>query len=147
MGKVYGVRSGRNPGIYTSWLARVCCFSSFRWIDSWNREKCLEQVKGVSKAQYRSFSTMAEAKEWMKGDEKEKNHIKKEIKKKKKPRDLDRIRIWTDGSSFFDKQNLSDQTKSRAGSGVYFGDNDPRNRSERLPGECQTNQRAEVYVI
>ncbi|CAG8731323.1 3263_t:CDS:2, partial [Gigaspora rosea] len=30
--------------------------------------------------------------------------------------------------------------------GVFFGNNDSRNLSERLPGECQTNNRAELYT-
>ncbi len=33
-----------------------------------------------------------------------------------------------------------------AGVGAYFGPNDPRNISELLPGEKQTNQRAELMV-
>ena len=54
---------------------------------------------------------------------------------------LGRIRVWTDGSS------LGNGTKrAKAGSGVYFGPGDCRNRSERLPGPIQTNQRAEIYV-
>ncbi len=32
------------------------------------------------------------------------------------------------------------------GVGVWFGENDSRNVSERLPGEKQTNQRAEIYA-
>ncbi|KAF5625136.1 RNase H domain protein [Fusarium tjaetaba] len=52
------------------------------------------------------------------------------------------LRIWTDGSSL-----ANGQAGSRAGLGVYFGPNDERNLAERLPGEPQTNQRAELMAI
>ena len=44
--------------------------------------------------------------------------------------------VYTDGSCMDDC----------AGSGVFFGDGDPRNVSARVPGE-QTNNRAEVYAF
>lgn len=50
--------------------------------------------------------------------------------------------IWTDGSS-----RGNGQTGASAGYGVYFGPNDPRNVSARLPGPRQTNQRAELLAI
>ncbi|KAF4495606.1 ribonuclease H1 [Fusarium agapanthi] len=52
------------------------------------------------------------------------------------------LKIWTDGSSL-----ANGQAGSRAGLGVYFGPNDERNLAERLPGEPQTNQRAELMAI
>ncbi|KAH7270569.1 ribonuclease H-like domain-containing protein, partial [Fusarium redolens] len=52
------------------------------------------------------------------------------------------LKIWTDGSSL-----ANGQADSRAGLGVYFGPNDKRNLAERLPGEPQTNQRAELMAI
>ena len=50
--------------------------------------------------------------------------------------------IYTDGSSL-----ANGQKGSRAGLGVYFGDGDARNVAERLRGEPQTNQRAELMAI
>ena len=50
--------------------------------------------------------------------------------------------IYTDGSSL-----ANGKKGSRAGVGVFFGTNDPRNISERLFGEPQTNQRAELTAI
>lgn len=49
--------------------------------------------------------------------------------------------VFTDGSCL-------DQgtTKARAGSGVWFGDGDRRNRSLRVPRDHQTNQIAELYA-
>ncbi|KAF4950870.1 hypothetical protein FGADI_7910 [Fusarium gaditjirri] len=52
------------------------------------------------------------------------------------------LNIWTDGSSL-----ANGQAGSRAGLGVFFGPNDKRNLAERLPGEPQTNQRAELMAI
>ena len=51
-------------------------------------------------------------------------------------------KVYTDGSSL-----ANGKQGSRAGLGVYFGDNDPRNISERLQGEPQTNQRAELQAM
>ncbi|KAF4335531.1 ribonuclease H1 [Fusarium beomiforme] len=52
------------------------------------------------------------------------------------------LKIYTDGSSL-----ANGQAGSRAGLGVYFGHNDKRNLAERLPGEPQTNQRAELMAM
>ena len=53
----------------------------------------------------------------------------------------DTMIIYTDGSSLG-----NGKVGSQAGLGVFFGVNDPRNVSERLGGEPQTNQRAELMV-
>ncbi|KAM0253142.1 hypothetical protein ACHAP5_000612 [Fusarium lateritium] len=52
------------------------------------------------------------------------------------------LKIWTDGSS-----RGNGNAGARAGLGVYFGRNDERNHAERLPGEPQTNQRAELLAM
>ncbi|PHH63983.1 hypothetical protein CDD80_1166 [Ophiocordyceps camponoti-rufipedis] len=54
----------------------------------------------------------------------------------------DVLKIWTDGSSL-----ANGKVGSRAGVGVFFGDGDARNVSERLEGELQTNQRAELMAM
>ncbi|KAI8598934.1 ribonuclease H-like domain-containing protein [Dissophora ornata] len=54
----------------------------------------------------------------------------------------DTIVIYTDGSSL-----SNGKVGSQAGVGVFFGVNDPRNVSERLDGELQTNQRAELMAV
>ncbi|GKT79118.1 RNase H domain protein, partial [Colletotrichum tofieldiae] len=51
-------------------------------------------------------------------------------------------KVYTDGSSLG-----NGNVGSTAGVGVYFGPNDPRNVSERLEGDPQTNQRAELTAI
>lgn len=50
--------------------------------------------------------------------------------------------VYTDGAS-----SNNGKPHARAGFGVYWGDNDPRNASVRLPGEKQTNQRAEASAV
>ncbi|KAL1866596.1 hypothetical protein VTK73DRAFT_4652 [Phialemonium thermophilum] len=52
------------------------------------------------------------------------------------------LRIYTDGSS-----RGNGYQGAVAGIGVFFGAGDPRNISERLQGEPQTNQRAELTAI
>jgi ribonuclease HI len=54
----------------------------------------------------------------------------------------DVLQIYTDGSSL-----ANGKAGARAGVGVYFGDKDARNVSERLVGEPQTNQRAELMAM
>ncbi|CAG8535282.1 25761_t:CDS:1, partial [Gigaspora rosea] len=51
----------------------------------------------------------------------------------KDDQDTNKLRVWTDGSSFG-----NGSITARAGIGVFWGDNDPRNLSERLSGD-QTN--------
>jgi ribonuclease HI len=50
--------------------------------------------------------------------------------------------IYTDGAC-----TSNGKKGARAGVGVWFGPNHPYNVSERLPGERQTNQRAELTAL
>lgn len=52
------------------------------------------------------------------------------------------VTVYTDGSCLF---NGDDDAK--AGSGVWFGDDDPRNISCRVPGTHQSNQAGEIFAI
>ncbi|CAG8489459.1 34460_t:CDS:2 [Racocetra persica] len=85
-----------------------------------------EYVKGCPGALYKSFYTKIEAQNFI-----DQQNI--EIK--------DIINVWTDG--YCKRNGLSDAIGSI---GVFFGNNDSRNLSERLPGEQQTNNRAEIYA-
>jgi len=76
-------------------------------------------------------------------DKKEEKEEKKEEKKdkiEKKEKDKKEY-IYTDGSC---SNNGSKQAK--AGIGIYFGENDPRNISKRIEGK-QTNNTAELSAI
>ena len=50
--------------------------------------------------------------------------------------------VYTDGAC-----SANGTKEAKAGSGVWFGAGDPRNISKRLPGNPQTNQRAELYAV
>ncbi|KAI8329950.1 ribonuclease H-like domain-containing protein [Chlamydoabsidia padenii] len=50
--------------------------------------------------------------------------------------------VYTDGAS-----RANGRKNAKAGYGVFWGDNDPRNLSAPLEGERQTNQRAEAMAI
>ncbi|KAJ2874987.1 hypothetical protein H4R27_006445 [Coemansia aciculifera] len=54
----------------------------------------------------------------------------------------DKIVVYTDGAS-----SKNGKKGARAGVGVYFGAQDPRNISESLAGPRQTNQRAELMAV
>lgn len=147
--KFYAVAVGRPTGIYTDWT------------------EASEAIKGVKGPKYKKFGTRAEAVDYIK------QHGSKEAiealgaegisqpeprfepipeppakKTKTAPEPIetgpqeDVLNIYTDGSSL-----ANGKIGSRAGLGVFFGASDPRNLSERLPGEPQTNQRAELMAM
>ena len=119
-------------------------------------------IKGVKGPKYKRFATQAEAVDYMKehgsnetvaalgelvglagsGRPEAKPKAKKKQEELALVDDDGTLRIYTDGSSL-----ANGKATSRAGLGVYFGDNDPRNISERLQGEPQTNQRAELMAM
>ncbi|KAH9857507.1 hypothetical protein C2E23DRAFT_704793, partial [Lenzites betulinus] len=51
------------------------------------------------------------------------------------------VEVYTDGSCVTDESG-----RAAAGAGVWFGPNDDRNSSAKVPGESQTNQAAEAYA-
>jgi ribonuclease HI len=50
--------------------------------------------------------------------------------------------VYTDGSC----RNNGEET-AQAGSGIWYGENDPRNKALRVPGQMQSNQAGELYAI
>ncbi|KAG1148597.1 hypothetical protein G6F37_004448 [Rhizopus arrhizus] len=143
MAYFYAVRVGRNPGIYKSW------------------PECKEQVDGIKGAKYKKFPTKEEAEQFVKGDSNTASitqslQVKRRLETesfqstKKTKIDLSSTRypqkkrtvVYTDGAS-----SGNGQKGARAGYGVYWGDNDPRNVSRRLAGLKQTNQRAEATAV
>ncbi|KAF2428085.1 ribonuclease H-like protein [Tothia fuscella] len=54
----------------------------------------------------------------------------------------DSLRVWTDGAC-----RGNGKKGAYGGVGVYFGEKDPRNVGEPLPGPRQTNQRAELTAL
>lgn len=149
----YAVRQGRRPGVYRSWAA------------------CKAQVEGFPNAIYKKFPTHEEAEAFTK----EKSGLKRATTshqrsnipptvsssssspqqrvtttttKKTPPSVLDdsptdgRHIVYTDGAS-----SGNGYHGAKAGYGVFWGDNDPRNQGGPLPGDRQTNQRAELYAM
>lgn len=148
--KFYAVAVGKPPGIYTDW------------------PEAQRATTGVKGPKFKRFSTRAEAVAYIRqfGDKKaiealgekvepvepveveEKlftvkkfTPILRDSEADTKPQE-DILEIWTDGSSL-----ANGRKGARAGLGVYFGPNDPRNLAEKLPGDKQTNQRAELMAI
>lgn len=91
-----------------------------------------EQVDGFKGAQFKSFSSKKEAEEYI-------DMTTYTITSNTEARC---INAWTDGAC---SNNGSDD--ARAGIGVFFGDSDPRNLSERFVLSRPTNQRAEIYAV
>jgi ribonuclease HI len=112
----YAVKFGWQPDIYLTW------------------DECLAQVKGFSEAKFKKFYQRELAEDYINGKE-------EEVPKIENDQDMNSLQVWTDGSSFG-----NGSIHARAGIGVFWGDNDTRNLSERLPGD-QTNNRAEIYAV
>lgn len=140
--RFYAVAVGNPTGIYTEWTDAAVA------------------IKGVKGPKYKKFSSRAEAVGFIKefgnsvtvaalGEDIVAEAPKPERKMTKSAQTIlqnqvpdGTVRVYTDGSSL-----SNGKAGSRAGVGVYFGDNDSRNISERLPGELQTNQRAELMAM
>ncbi|KAK8094511.1 RNase H domain protein [Apiospora hydei] len=133
--KFYAVAIGRDPGIYTDW------------------DIAAEAIKGWKGPKYKKFDTRAEAVEYIRthGNEAGQSFIKDEAieppaKKSKRSAGSSSkagaLHIYTDGSSL-----SNGRAGAVAGVGVFFGAGDSRNISERLEGEPQTNQRAELTAV
>ena len=95
--------------------------------NTWN--ECCDKVKGFKNAIYKKFNNIEDAEEFI-----TKNTEKQDIK-------IDYC-IYTDGAC----RNNGNQN-SQAGIGIYFGENDERNVSEKVNGIKQTNNVAELLAI
>lgn len=141
--KFYAVAVGREPGIYTDW------------------DEASVAIKGWKAPKYKKFGTRDEAIEFIRanGNEEAQKWLLSQSaeppsKKAKKTKtstepggdiiddEPGMLRIFTDGSSL-----SNGRRGATAGVGVFFGEDDERNVSERLEGETQTNQRAELTAV
>eukprot|EP01080_Neovahlkampfia_damariscottae_P003483 gene3483-6132_t len=136
--KFYAVANGRKIGVFSSW------------------NECEQQVKGFPNAKYKSFLSKIEAHAFVKNPTFKKvksniqsnkrkyssyNNDKAENKKPKLEEDDNFTIIYTDGSC------LGNGKKGAVGGvGVFFGEEDSRNLSEKLDDNIfkATNQRAEL---
>jgi ribonuclease HI len=123
--KYYAVRRGRIPGVYQSW------------------PECQAQIHKFPGAEFKSFTNPADANEFIGGESSSFSKKEKEKEEKKKRKLSSSVMIiFTDGAC-----SSNGTTRASAGYGVFFGKNDPRNISGKLPGIAQTNQRAELFAV
>jgi ribonuclease HI len=126
----YAVRVGRVPGIYSDWSA------------------CSAQVTGFAGAQFKKFASREAARAFLAGA----NFPSRQAAAKPKyrrpvpePADtaLPGLTIYTDGSC-----SDNGSVKARAGAGVYFGPDDPRNLAEPVPLALypQSSNAGELYA-
>lgn len=93
-------------------------------------KECEAQVKGFKGGVFKKFPTEDDAKEWL-------EHCGVVVSQ----HSLDTLVVYIDGSCVG-----VGGSHPKAGLGVFYGDFDPRNLSERVTGE-QTNQRAELSAL
>ncbi|KAI8321472.1 hypothetical protein GQ54DRAFT_261703 [Martensiomyces pterosporus] len=146
-GEYYAVRVGRRPGVYRSW------------------GECKEMTSGYPGAVFKKFKHLAQAEAFAglypstptttrpesrsgvgsHGRVKPFSQISWDLEvspPQPAGETADEIIVYTDGAS-----SKNGQVGAKAGVGVYFGYLDPRNVSEPLAGNRQTNQRAELTAI
>ena len=91
-----------------------------------NWESCKQQVQGFKGAQFKKFKTKQEAIDYM-------NDIVEDYIN-------DKIYVYCDGSCIH-----NGKPNAKAGIGIYFGENDPRNVSEAINGH--SNNIAELTAM
>lgn len=110
----YAVRSGHRTGIFNTWA------------------ECKAQTDGYTFPEYKKFSSMDEAREWM------------EAGQQQQTKDLTGYTtVYIDGSC---KPSRDIGDVKVGGIGIYFGDDDARNVSLPYESEKITNQRTELYA-
>jgi ribonuclease HI len=133
----YAVHRGRIPGIYRTWSA------------------CHEQIHKFPHAVYKKFNTRENAEAFVtQGQRGDLSGKVRKVHKNQRGSDIgvvreynnlasNTIQVYTDGSCLYNGTK-----RAKAGVGVYFGQDDPRNMSHPLSrGERQTNNRAEMTAI
>ncbi|RWS27327.1 ribonuclease H1-like protein [Leptotrombidium deliense] len=140
-GDYYAVANGRNVGIYSTW------------------PECDKEVKNFSNARYKKFRSKEEAQRFIdeydqtreiphplkKGTIKKKTHSDKSTSAStsastSSTRDSKHAIVYTDGAC-----SKNGYSGAKAGIGVFWGKNDPRNVSAPLTGR-PTNNRAEIHA-
>lgn len=120
--KFYGVRVGREVGVFETW------------------KECQEQTTHFSGAEFKSFPTREEAEEWVYQNAKHYS-TDSEPFTDEEDSDEDAIKVYTDGAC-----SNNGTPEAKAGIGVFFTEGDPRNFAGRVKGK-QTNNVAEIKAI
>lgn len=107
--KFYGVRVGRNIGIFDTW------------------KECQKSINGFSGAEFKSFLTLEETEKYIKND----NNIKDN---NIKDNNIKYIKVYTDGAC-----SNNGKPNAKAGIGVFFAEGDPRNYSGNFDGKQTNN--------
>lgn len=131
----YAVKNGKNVGIFDNW------------------DECKESISGYSGSIFKKFKYKSQAEEYLDSNKKKKikkiddffssckEEDKEEDKDKEEDNNNDIIYVYTDGACIHNGRE-----NAKAGIGIYFGENDSRNVSERIDGK-QTNNTAELKAI
>lgn len=114
----YAVANGRKNGIFSTW------------------DECKKSVIGFKGAKYKKFSELIEAKYFVAN-----NGALINKKDEKEVQDNVDYYVYTDGSCI-----NNGKKNAKAGMGIYFGKNDPRNFSKRVVGK-QSNNTGELGAI
>ncbi|KAI1325593.1 ribonuclease H [Xylariaceae sp. FL0255] len=139
--KFYAIAVGANPGIYTDWSEAQ---------KSGNLRKHKKFSSRADAIDFMRAHGNADAQQWLLDNEgleppkkkAKKTSTKKNEKKEYPDDDPDVEAVYTDGACSNNGRN-----NPVAGIGVYWGEGDERNVSERLEGDIQTNNRAELTAI
>ena len=116
----YAVASGRTIGVFSTW------------------DECNCAVKGYKNASYKKFDTKQEAEEFVANN----GVVQDAYSSVGELVDFEPdYYVYTDGAC-----SKNGTRTASAGIGIYFGENDPRNLSEKLIGK-QTNNLAELTAI
>ncbi|AKP68011.1 ribonuclease H family protein [Companilactobacillus ginsenosidimutans] len=129
MQKYYAVRRGRKPGIYRSW------------------PDCQKQVNGFENARYKSFTTEAEAEEFLKGKDSFKPRAKSSKKVSENLDDYDVV-VYTDGGSRNHGNVKGGHVKSTDTAAWAYHINNQGEVTEGTDGEFgATNNRMEIMAL
>jgi ribonuclease HI len=120
----YVVASGRTTGIFSS------------------STECDAQVCGVPNALSKSFKNLDEAKLFYDMN-KSRQSLFNHVQQPNLFSDENSVTVYTDGSFF----EGDEETPAHGGIGIWFGDNDSRNTSEKFKGNNPTSSKMELFAI
>ena len=112
----YAVANGRDVGVFLSW------------------DECNNSVKGYKNASYKKFDNREQAEEFIQASQQ--NAVVEKVDDF-----VPDYYVYTDGAC-----SNNGKANAEAGIGIYFGENDSRNLSQRVDGN-QTNNAAELTAI
>jgi len=120
----YAVKKGRKIGIFNNW------------------DECNLQISGFPGAKFKKFYDVKEAHYYVQNKVIPSVGSVTNIDGPIKPRDSNIIKVWTDGSCYGNGKAIS-----FGGYGVYYSENDSRNKSIPLLMDRSTNNIAELMAI